>query len=80
MSLTVPPGSVLALVGESGSGKTTLARIAIGLETFDSGTVRTGGIALPGHRRPGTADRRRLAAQAQIVFQDPYSSLNPCVR
>lgn len=77
VSLTVAPGSVLALVGESGSGKTTLARIAIGLETFDGGTVRTGGVALPAGRRPDTADRRRLAAQAQIVFQDPYSSLNP---
>ncbi|WP_299538980.1 ABC transporter ATP-binding protein [uncultured Streptomyces sp.] len=77
VSLTVPRGSVLALVGESGSGKTTLARIAIGLETFDEGTVTTGGIPLPSGRRPGTADRRRLAEQAQIVFQDPYSSLNP---
>ncbi|MGW1817548.1 ABC transporter ATP-binding protein [Streptomyces sp. NPDC002125] len=77
VSLTVAPGSVTALVGESGSGKTTLARIAIGLETFDSGSVRTGGIALPQGRRPGTADRRALAGQAQIVFQDPYSSLNP---
>ncbi|MFF5897888.1 ABC transporter ATP-binding protein [Streptomyces argenteolus] len=77
VSLTVAPGSVVALVGESGSGKTTLARIAIGLETFDGGSVRTGGIALPAGRRPGTADRRRLAGKAQIVFQDPYSSLNP---
>ncbi|MEU5658776.1 ABC transporter ATP-binding protein [Streptomyces sp. NPDC047737] len=77
VGLTVAPGSVVALVGESGSGKTTLARIAIGLETFDSGSVRTGGIALPAGRRPATADRRRLAGQAQIVFQDPYSSLNP---
>ncbi|MCX5395717.1 ABC transporter ATP-binding protein [Streptomyces sp. NBC_00102] len=77
VSLTVAPGSVLALVGESGSGKTTLARVAIGLETFDGGEVRTGGVALPAGRRPDTADRRRLAAQAQIVFQDPYASLNP---
>lgn len=77
VSLSVAPGSVTALVGESGSGKTTLARIAIGLETCDSGTVRTGGIALPVGRRPETADRRRLAARAQMVFQDPYASLNP---
>ncbi|MER8084951.1 ABC transporter ATP-binding protein [Streptomyces sp. NPDC094048] len=77
VSLTVPRGTVVALVGESGSGKTTLARIAVGLETFDGGTVSVGGIALPAGRRPGTADRRRLAEQVQIVFQDPYSSLNP---
>ncbi|WP_285571299.1 ABC transporter ATP-binding protein [Streptomyces sp. RTGN2] len=77
VSLTVPRNTVVALVGESGSGKTTLARIAVGLETFDRGAVSVGGIALPAGRRPGTADRRRLAGQAQIVFQDPYSSLNP---
>ncbi|MFE6973277.1 ABC transporter ATP-binding protein [Streptomyces sp. NPDC057682] len=77
VSLTVPRNTVVALVGESGSGKTTLARIAVGLETFDGGEVSVGGIALPRGRRPGTADRRRLAEQVQIVFQDPYSSLNP---
>ncbi|MEV0786521.1 ABC transporter ATP-binding protein [Streptomyces sp. NPDC050423] len=77
VSLTVPRNTVTALVGESGSGKTTLARIAVGLETFDGGTVSVGGVALPAGRRPGTADRRRLAEQVQIVFQDPYSSLNP---
>ncbi|WP_151769585.1 ABC transporter ATP-binding protein [Streptomyces abyssomicinicus] len=77
VSLTVPAGEVTALVGRSGSGKTTLARIAIGLETFDSGTVRTGPVDLPPGRRPSTADRRRLAGHAQIVFQDPYASLSP---
>ncbi|MFF2324534.1 MULTISPECIES: ABC transporter ATP-binding protein [unclassified Streptomyces] len=77
VSLTVPRDGVVALVGESGSGKTTLARIAIGLETFDGGAVTVGGVALPPGRLPGTADRRRLAGQVQIVFQDPYSSLNP---
>lgn len=77
VSLTVPRNTVVALVGESGSGKTTLARIAVGLEAFDGGAVSVGGIALPAGRRPTTADRRRLAEQVQIVFQDPYSSLNP---
>ncbi|MFI6607649.1 ABC transporter ATP-binding protein [Streptomyces sp. NPDC050507] len=77
VSLTVPRNTVVALVGESGSGKTTLARIAVGLETFDGGAVSVGGISLPTGRRPTTADRRRLAEQVQIVFQDPYSSLNP---
>ncbi|WP_327365685.1 ABC transporter ATP-binding protein [Streptomyces sp. NBC_01217] len=77
VGLTVPREGVVALVGESGSGKTTLARIAVGLETFDGGTVTVGGIALSAGRRPAAADRRRLAGQVQIVFQDPYSSLNP---
>ncbi|MEW2175501.1 ABC transporter ATP-binding protein [Streptomyces sp. NPDC005406] len=77
VSLTVPRDTIVALVGESGSGKTTLARIAVGLETFDRGAVSVGGIALPAGRRPSTADRRLLAGQVQIVFQDPYSSLNP---
>ncbi|MGW0604292.1 ABC transporter ATP-binding protein [Streptomyces sp. NPDC002640] len=77
VSLTVPHGEVTALVGRSGSGKTTLARIAIGLESYDFGTVRTGPVELPRGRRPSTADRRRLAAHAQIVFQDPYASLSP---
>ncbi len=77
VSLTVPAGEVTALVGRSGSGKTTLARIAIGLESFDDGAVRTGPVDLPRGRRPSTADRRRIAAHAQIVFQDPYASLSP---
>ncbi|MCQ4214060.1 ABC transporter ATP-binding protein [Streptomyces longispororuber] len=77
VSLSVPRGTVLALVGESGSGKTTLARIAMGLETFDRGEVTVGGLALPAGARPDVADRRALAERAQIVFQDPYASLNP---
>lgn len=77
VTLTVRQGEVLALVGESGSGKTTLARIAMGLESFDEGAVRVGGLALPRGTRPTPKDRRRLADEVQIVFQDPYSSLNP---
>ena len=77
VTLDVPRGSVTALVGESGSGKTTLARIAIGLETFDEGAVEVEGTALTAGRLPNTALRRALASRTQIVFQDPYSSLNP---
>jgi ABC-type oligopeptide transport system ATPase subunit len=74
VSLTVEPGSCLAVVGESGSGKTTLARIIVGLETADSGTVTVAGhpVAAKANRR----ELRRRARHIQMVFQDPQSSLN----
>ncbi|TFB54389.1 ABC transporter ATP-binding protein [Cryobacterium tagatosivorans] len=74
VTLTVEPGSCLAVVGESGSGKTTLARIIVGLETADSGTVSVAGhlVAAKANRR----ELRRRARHIQMVFQDPQSSLN----
>src|SRR6478609_6502128 len=67
VSLSVPPGQVVGLVGESGSGKSTLARAAVGLAPY-AGRILLGGEPLPtrGRRRP-----------VQMVFQDPYSSLDP---
>jgi peptide/nickel transport system ATP-binding protein len=67
VSLTVPPGQVVGLVGESGSGKSTLARAAVGLAPY-AGRILLGGEPLPtrGRHRP-----------VQMVFQDPYSSLDP---
>jgi peptide/nickel transport system ATP-binding protein len=67
VSLTVPPGTVVGLVGESGSGKSTLARAAVGLVEPTSGTITLGGSPLP----------RRGRRPVQMVFQDPYSSLDP---
>jgi peptide/nickel transport system ATP-binding protein len=68
VSLTVPSGQVLGLVGESGSGKSTLARGAVGLAPVDSGRILLDGEPVPtrGRLRP-----------LQMVFQDPYSSLDP---
>ncbi|MEO6510652.1 MAG: ATP-binding cassette domain-containing protein, partial [Nocardioides sp.] len=68
VSLTVPAGQVVGLVGESGSGKSTLARAAVGLAPVFAGTITLDGAPVPtrGRRRP-----------VQMVFQDPYSSLDP---
>lgn len=75
VDLDIAPGETVALVGESGSGKTTLARILVGLETPSAGTVRTQDEDLTG---AGTAAQR--ARTVQMVFQDPYSSMNPRMR
>lgn len=69
--LTVGVGEVLGLVGESGSGKSTLARVVVGLQPVESGSVVFDGRPL-GNRR-SLADRSGI----QMVFQDPYSSLDP---
>lgn len=74
VSLSVESGSCLAVVGESGSGKTTLARIIVGLETADSGTVMVSGV--PVADRANRRELRRRARQIQMVFQDPQSSFN----
>src|SRR5689334_25034873 len=68
VSLTVPAGQVVGLVGESGSGKSTLARAAVGLAPVGAGTITLAGAPVPlkGRTRP-----------VQMVFQDPYSSLDP---
>jgi len=71
VSLAVPQGATLGLVGESGCGKSTLARLAVALERPDEGRVLFRGESV-WPRLP--ADFRR---QVQMVFQDPYSSLNP---
>ena len=74
VSVRVAPGERVGLVGESGSGKSTLVRALLGLERPEAGTVRIAGASLAG-AAPGEA--RRLRRLVQVVFQDPYGSLNP---
>ena len=74
VSLQVAAGEVLGLVGESGCGKSSLGRAVVGLNPLASGSVRVDGHAIStlGRRSRPAPDRA-----AQMVFQDPYSSLNP---
>jgi ABC-type glutathione transport system ATPase component len=76
VSFSVPGGESLAIVGESGSGKTTIARMIVGLERPTAGTITA-----CGHDRSRPArsarERRRRGGEVQIVFQDPYTSLDP---
>lgn len=72
VSLTVAEGAAIGIVGESGSGKTTLASLLVGMLTPTTGTVTIQG-------RPWSAVRRRdpLRRAVQMVFQNPYTALNP---
>ncbi len=75
VSLAVAPREIVGLVGESGSGKSTLGKTLLGLYRKTAGTVRYRGETLPDRYTP--ADFRRLSRKMQMIFQDPYSSLNP---
>jgi oligopeptide/dipeptide ABC transporter ATP-binding protein len=74
VSLTVAEGEVLAVVGESGCGKSTLGRVALRLEEPDAGSVRFAGIEL---REMTAAALRKQRRYMQMIFQDPYASLDP---
>jgi ABC-type glutathione transport system ATPase component len=76
VSFRVPEAGSLAIVGESGSGKTTIARMIVGLERPSGGSIAACG---QDRSRPARslADRRRRGREVQIVFQDPYTSLDP---
>jgi peptide/nickel transport system ATP-binding protein len=77
VSIEVGEHESVGIVGESGSGKTTLARILVGLEQATSGQIAINGIPASNWASLSERDRRTLRSTIQIVFQDPYSSLNP---
>ena len=76
LSFSLAEGESLAIVGESGSGKTTLARMLVGLERPTAGRISLAGRDRSSPART-TSERRRRGRETQMVFQDPYSSLDP---
>ena len=77
VSFAINAGETLSLVGESGSGKTTIGRAILGLAPVTSGSITFSGDIISGIPR---SRRRKVARAIQVVFQDPYSSLNPAMR
>jgi peptide/nickel transport system ATP-binding protein len=77
VSFDIPAGQTFGLVGESGCGKTTLARLLVGLEQADAGSIAFRGTDLTGLSR---GQRRRAGTGIQLMFQDPFGSLDPRMR
>jgi peptide/nickel transport system ATP-binding protein len=77
VNLDVREGEIVAVVGASGSGKSTLGRAVLGLKPLAAGTIRFNGIDLSSMT---SEQRRQFRRSAQLVFQDPYSSLDPRLR
>lgn len=76
VSIDIREGETVGLVGESGSGKSTLGRAVLGLSPVAEGTVHFDGEDITQVSR---SRRRELAADLQVIFQDPYGSLNPAM-
>ncbi|MHB2024594.1 MAG: ABC transporter ATP-binding protein [Mycobacteriales bacterium] len=83
VSVTVARGETFGIVGESGCGKTTIGRLVVGLEVPTSGAIEFQGRDLTEIFKPGLRrrrERRRSRRDIQLMFQDPYSSLDPRMR
>ncbi len=78
VSFDIAKGETFALVGESGSGKSTVARIVVGLLRPTAGEVTIDGVSMSDPRQADA--RQRLRRRIQMIFQDPYASLNPRFR
>lgn len=74
VSIDIAPGETVGLVGESGSGKTTLGRALLGLAPVTEGSITYDGRDIS---QLSSKQRRALGSEIQVVFQDPYTSLNP---
>jgi peptide/nickel transport system ATP-binding protein len=77
VSITVGRGESVGVVGESGSGKTTLGRCLLGLERPDAGSIVLDGLDVSDVRSLTASERTQYRKTIQMVFQDPYSTLNP---
>jgi peptide/nickel transport system ATP-binding protein len=75
IGFAIPKGETFSLVGESGCGKSTVARLIVGLYQPTAGSIRYDGVEIGG--RAQAAERRRVQPRMQMIFQDPYASLNP---
>jgi peptide/nickel transport system ATP-binding protein len=75
VTFDIAQGETFALVGESGSGKSTVARMVVGLLTPTAGEVKIAGVSMGS--AAAAVERRRLRRRIQMIFQDPYASLNP---
>lgn len=80
VSFNIKKGEIFGLVGESGSGKTTTARSIIGLIAHDSGSIKMNGKVISAKSTVNRKIREFMAKNMQMIFQDPYASLNPTKR
>ena len=78
VSFSIPRGETFALVGESGSGKSTIAKMVVGLLKTSTGAIRFDGTDIT--KIDSASEMRRLRRRFQMIFQDPFASLNPRMR